>query len=45
MSGRSRHSSDKGNGRVEVFRTLGAVRDSKNPDGLQLALDTQLLAP
>ncbi|MPZ80286.1 MAG: DUF397 domain-containing protein [Actinophytocola sp.] len=35
--------SDQGNGCVEVVRTLGAVRDSKNPEGPRLALDVQAL--
>ena len=35
--------SDQGNGCVEIFRTLDAVRDSKNTDGPQLALDARLL--
>jgi len=35
--------SDSGNGCVEIFRTLGAVRDSKNPDGPQLDVIVQSL--
>jgi hypothetical protein len=35
--------SDQGNGCVEVFRSLGAVRDSKNADGPQLAVDARSL--
>ena len=33
--------SDQGNGCVEVARTLGAVRDSKNPDGPVLRVDVR----
>jgi hypothetical protein len=33
--------SDLGNGCVEVARTLGAVRDSKNPDGPVLSVDAR----
>jgi len=33
--------SDTGNGCVELFRTLGAVRDSKNPDGPVLGVDVR----
>ncbi|MDQ3404754.1 MAG: DUF397 domain-containing protein [Actinomycetota bacterium] len=37
--------SNTGNGCVEIARTLTAVRDSKNPDGPRLAVDTyQLVA-
>jgi hypothetical protein len=35
--------SDTGNGCVEIFCTLSAVRDSKNPDGPRLALDVRAL--
>jgi hypothetical protein len=35
--------SDQANGCVEILRTLGAVRDSKNADGPQLAVDARLL--
>jgi hypothetical protein len=35
--------SDTGNGCVEIACTLGAVRDSKNPEGPQLALDVRAL--
>jgi uncharacterized protein DUF397 len=35
--------SDTGNGCVEIFRTLGAVRDSKNPCGPTLAVDARQL--
>lgn len=35
--------SDTANGCVELFRTLGAVRDSKNPDGPTLAVDARQL--
>lgn len=35
--------SDHGNGCVEVFRTLSAVRDSKNADGPRLAVDARRL--
>jgi uncharacterized protein DUF397 len=35
--------SDTGNGCVEVFRTLGAVLDSKNPAGPCLSLDVRVL--
>jgi hypothetical protein len=31
--------SDQGNGCVEIARSLGAVRDSKNPDGPMLSVD------
>ncbi|MCT2584150.1 DUF397 domain-containing protein [Actinophytocola gossypii] len=31
--------SDTGNGCVEVFRTLGALRDSKQPGGPELVAD------
>ena len=33
--------SDQDNGCVEIFHTLGAVRDSKNVTGPQLALDAR----
>lgn len=33
--------SDVANGCVEVARTLGAVRDSKNPDGPVLRVDVR----
>lgn len=33
--------SDTGNGCVEVARTLGAVRDSKNPGGPRLGVDVR----
>lgn len=35
--------SDQGNGCVEIFRTLAALRDSKNPNGPQLAFSIQSL--
>lgn len=35
--------SDTGNGCVEIFCTLSAVRDSKNPDGPRLGLDVRAL--
>jgi len=35
--------SDTGNGCVEIACTLGAVRDSKNPDGPRLIIDTRAL--
>ena len=35
--------SDGGNGCVEVDRTLGAVRDSKNPHGPRLTVDVRTL--
>lgn len=35
--------SDTGNGCVEVACTLGAVRDSKNPEGPHLTLDVRAL--
>lgn len=35
--------SDQANGCVEIFRTLSTVRDSKNTDGPQLALDARCL--
>jgi hypothetical protein len=35
--------SDDGNGCVEVFRTLTAVRDSKNADGPRIAVDARRL--
>jgi uncharacterized protein DUF397 len=33
--------SDQGNGCVEIAHTLGAVRDSKNPDGPVLSVDVR----
>jgi hypothetical protein len=36
-------SSNVGNGCVEVARDLGAVRDSKNPDGPRLRFDVRAL--
>lgn len=35
--------SNTGNGCVEIARSLGAVRDSKNPDGPVLRLDVRAL--
>jgi hypothetical protein len=35
--------SNTDNGCVEIFGTLGAVRDSKNVDGPRLALDARFL--
>lgn len=35
--------SDVANGCVEIACTLGAVRDSKNPDGPRLATDVRAL--
>lgn len=35
--------SNTGNGCVEVFRTLGAIRDSKQADGPELAVDARTL--
>ena len=35
--------SDTGNGCVEIACTLGAVRDSKNPDGPRLTIDARAL--
>lgn len=35
--------SDTGNGCVEVFRTLGAVRDSKQVDGPELVVEVGTL--
>ena len=35
--------SDTGNGCVEIFRTLSAMRDSKNPDGPRLTVDARNL--
>ncbi|GAB3432791.1 DUF397 domain-containing protein [Actinophytocola sediminis] len=35
--------SDQGNGCVEIACTLGAVRDSKNPNGPRLSLDVRSL--
>lgn len=35
--------SDTGNGCVEIAHTLGAIRDSKNPEGPVLSVDVHRL--
>ncbi|HVK19989.1 MAG TPA: DUF397 domain-containing protein [Actinokineospora sp.] len=35
--------SNTGNGCVEIARTLGGIRDSKNPDGPRLVIDVDAL--